>query len=210
MSVKKKAVKDRKTFVFVDVSNIRYACKYSCEFDLDFKKYYQYLQNKYANLQEVRYYEGVASDDEKKQRYFRWLEKIGYKVCSLERKSYTNEAKYANFECSECGTLNMVQILPETTKLKSNVDVYMAADMLKCAAQAIEPIHIILVTCDGDFTEAIYGVLAVKPNAFVTVMATPMTRTKNCLSMRLKTLRSKLPNEMALMNIDNLREQISH
>lgn len=203
------ALCDRKTFVFVDVSNIRYACRHSLGFDLDFTKYYRYLQNKYPNLQEVRYYEGIASDDEKKQRYFQRLEKTGYMICSLERKSYTNEAKYADFECLECGTVNTVQILPETTKLKSNVDVYMAIDMMKCAVQATEPIHIILVSCDGDFTEAIHGILSVNPNVFITVMATPMTRTNNCLSVRLKNLRSELPNDMTLMNIDNLKEQIA-
>lgn len=209
MSDEKITLKSRKTFVFVDVSNIRYACRCSCDFDLNFKKFYCYLQNKYANLQEARYYEGIASDDEKKQRYFQRLEKAGWTICSLERKSYTNEAKYADFECSECSTLNTVQILPETTKLKSNVDVYMAVDMMKCAMQATEPIHIILVSCDGDFTEAIHGILSVNPDVFITVMATPMTRTNNCLSVRLKNLRSELPDDMTLMNIDNLKEQIS-
>lgn len=58
-------LRERKTFVFIDVSNIRYACRRSCGFDLDFIKYYHYLQNKYPNLQEVRYYEGIASDDKK-------------------------------------------------------------------------------------------------------------------------------------------------
>lgn len=209
MSDKKIALKSRKTFVFVDVSNIRYACRCSCNFDLNFKKLYRYLQDKYVNLQEVRYYEGCALDDEKKQRHLQKLEKAGYTICSLERKSYTNEAKYADFECPECGTVNTVQVLPETTKLKSNVDVYMAVDMIKCAVQATKPIHIILVSCDGDFTEAIHGILSVNPNVFITVMATPMTRTNNCLSVRLKNLRSELPNDMTLMNIDNIKEQIS-
>lgn len=171
MPEEKITLKSRKTFVFVDVSNIRYACRCSCGFDLNFKRFYHHLQDKYANLQEVRYYEGIASNDEKKQRYFQRLEKTGYTICSLERKSYTNEAKYADFECSECGTVNTVQVLPETTKLKSNVDVYQ--------------------------------------NVFITVTATPMTRTNNCLSVRLKNLRSELPNDMALMNIENIKEQIS-
>lgn len=131
-------------------------------------------------------------------------------ICSLERKSYTNAAKYASFECLACGAINTVQVLPETTKLKSNVDVYMAVDMMQCAIRATEPIHIILVSCDGDFTEAIHGILSVNPNAFITVIATPMTKTNNCLSVRLKNLRSELPKDMALMNIDNIKEQISH
>lgn len=208
MTDRENAFKSRKTFVFVDASNIRYACKRSCSFDLNFEKFYHYFQDKYVNLQEVRYYEGIASGDEKKQRYFQRLEKTGYIICSLERKSYTNEARYADFECSGCGVVNTVQILPETTKLKSNVDVYMAVDMMKCAIQATEPIHIILVSCDGDFTEAIHGILSVNPNVFITIMATPMTRTNNCLSLRLKNLRSELPDDMTLMNIDNLKEQI--
>ena len=40
----------------------------------------------------------------------------------------------------------------ENTKLKSNVDVYMTAEMRVCAAiHANKPIHIILVSCDGGF-----------------------------------------------------------
>lgn len=102
-----------------------------------------------------------------------------------------------------------MQILPETIQLKSNVDVYMAVDMMKCEIQATEQIHIILVSCDGDFAEAIHGILSVNSHAFITVIATPMTRINNCLSVRLKRLRSELPNSMTLMNIDNLKEQIS-
>jgi len=209
MPTEKITLKNRKTFVFVDVSNIRYACRRSCGFNLDFQNYYHYLQNKYINLQEVRYYEGIASDDEKKQRYFRRLEKTGYTICSLERKNYTNAAKYANFACAKCGAFNTVQILPKTAKLKSNVDVYMAVDMMKCAIQATKPIHIILVSCDGDFTEAIHGILSVNPNVFITVMATPMTRTNNCLSMRLKNLRSELPDSMVLVDISTIKKYIS-
>lgn len=203
------ALKDWKTFVFVDVSNIRYACRRSCGFDLDFSKYYCYLQDKYANLQEVRYYEGIASGDEKKRHYFRWLERTGYTICSLERKGYINEAKNADFRCSECNTMNTVQILPETTKLKSNVDVYMAVDMMKCAIQASGPVHIVLVSCDGDFAEAIRGVLSVNPSVFVTVMATPMTRANNCLSVRLKNLRSELPNDIVLVDISTIKKYIA-
>lgn len=205
----KHTLKARKTFVFIDVSNIRYVCKYSLGFELDFKKYYKYFQNKYPNLQEVRYYEGIASGDKKKRQYFRHLAKIGYTICSLERKSYTNGAKYATFECSKCKTSNTVQIFPETTKLKSNVDVYMTVDMIKRAVQATEPIHIILVSCDGDFSETIRGILSVNPNVFITVMATPTTKTNNCLSVRLKNLRNELPNDMVLVNVNTIRKYIS-
>lgn len=205
----KTSLKDRKTFVFVDVSNIRNACERSLGFWLDFDSFYQYLDSKFDNLQEVRYYEGIAAGDRKKRGYFRHLKKVGYTICSLERKSYTNEAKYADFECSECGVLNTVQVLPESPKLKSNVDVYMAVDMMKCAIRATDPIHVILVSCDGDFAEAIHGILSVNPDVFITVLATPMTSTNNCLSVRLKNLRKDLPNDMALMNIDNIRGRVA-
>lgn len=89
MSDKKITLKNRKTFVFVDVSNIRYACRCSCSFDLNFRKFYRYLRGKYANLQEVRYYEGIASDDEKKTTIFSkarksWL----YDLCARAKKLY--------------------------------------------------------------------------------------------------------------------------
>lgn len=210
MTEKRILPKNRKTFVFIDVSNIRYACRWSCDFDLDFDGFYNYLNRKYPKLREVRYYEGIASGDKRKKLYFKHLRKVGYRVCSLERKSYTNEAKYANFECLKCGALNTVQVLPENTKLESNVDVFMAVDMLKCAAKATEQLHIILVSCDGDFAEAIQGVVDINPNVFVTVVATPMTVANNCLSVRLKNLRKVLPDNMTIANIENLKAQIAH
>lgn len=81
--------------------------------------------------------------------------------------------------------------------------------MMKYAIRATEPLHIILVSCDGDFAETIHGVVDVNPDAFITILATPMMKRNNCLSVRLKNLRKELPDNMTIMNIENLKEQIS-
>lgn len=59
------------TYVYIDVSNIRYACRRGCDFNLDFVKLYSYLKTKYLNTQEIRYYEGISIGDGKKMNYFR-------------------------------------------------------------------------------------------------------------------------------------------
>ena len=149
-------LKNAKTYVYIDVSNIRYACSWSLGFKLDFVKLYAYLKKKYPGLQEVRYYEGIARNDKKRKKHFEFLQnQVGYTICSLERKSYVSPAKYGSFRCKECGFLNKVKILSKIVKMKSNVDVYLATDMVAQAATIKCPIHIILLACDGDYAEAI-------------------------------------------------------
>lgn len=204
-------LREVKTYIYIDVSNIRHACLYSCGFNLDFVKLYSYLKTKYPNTQEIRYYEGVSSNDKKKQKHFRFLsDKIGYKVCSLNRKSYIEPARYDVFKCKNCGASNKVKVFSENVKLKSNVDVYLASDMLECVAKAREPISIVILSCDGDYVEAIKAALRLNSDSCVTVLATPMTETNNCLSIRLKHLSRELDRKnYKLVNINNIRDYIS-
>ena len=200
-----------KTYIYIDVSNIRYACLWSCGFNLDFIKLYYYLKEKYPNVQEIRYYEGVSDRDEKKMRHFCFLsDKIGYKVCSLSRKGYVEPAKYEVFECESCKVLNRVKVFSENIKFKSNIDVYLASDMLERVAGAHEPINIVILSCDGDYAEAIKAALRLSPDSCVTVLATPMTKVNNCLSVRLKQLSRELGREnYKLANINNIRDYVS-
>ena len=202
---------ETKTYVYIDVSNIRYACLWSCGFNLDFIKLYDYFKDKYPNLQEVRYYEGVSYRDKKKLRHFRFLsERIGYKICSLSRKGYVEPARYETFECENCKFPNKVKVLPENVKMKSNVDVYLTSDLLECAAKANEPINFVILSCDGDYAEAIKAALRLSPDSRVTVLATPMTEINNCLSVRLKHLSRELDRKnYKLANVYNIRDYIS-
>lgn len=201
---------DLETYVYIDVSNIKNACKRSCGFDLDFVKLIQYLKRKYLELREVRYYEGIAVGDEGKRRYFRFLGKIGYRICALERKSYTVPATYGGFSCKKCGVKNMVQLSPATVTMKSNVDVYLAAEMLERVASVKQPTNIILVSCDGDYAEAIRVMLRINPNVRVTVLATPATRKNNCLSTRLRELNSEFTSERyGLASIENIKGMVA-
>ena len=94
---------EAKTYIYIDVSNIRHACLWSCGFNLDFIKLFNYLKKKYPRVQEIRYYEGVSSSDKKKLKHFKFLsEKIEYKICSLRRKGYVEPAKYETFTCKKC------------------------------------------------------------------------------------------------------------
>lgn len=202
---------EAKTYIYIDVSNIRHACLWSCGFNLDFIKLYNYLKEKYPNVQEIRYYEGVSSQDKKKLRHFRFLsDKVGYKVCSLSRKGYVESAKYETFECENCKFPNKVKVLSGNVKLKSNIDVYLTSDMMECVARADEPINIIILSCDGDYAEAIKAALRLSLNSCITILATPMTEVNNCLSIRLKHLSRELDRKnYKLVNINNVRDYIS-
>lgn len=211
MGIRHNDLLEAKTYIYIDVSNIRHACLWSCGFNLDFIKLYDYLKEKYPNVQEIRYYEGISSGDKKKLKHFRFLgEKVGYKVCSLARKEYIEPPKYETFECKNCKFPNKVKVLSENIKLKSNVDVYLTSDLLECVARAKESINIVILSCDGDYAETIKTALRLSPNSRVTVLATPMTETNNCLSVRLKHLSRELDrNNYKLSNINNVRDYIS-
>lgn len=201
---------DLPTYVLIDVSNIRSCCLKTCDFRIDFKKLINYLKQKYPKLQDVRYYEGIAKGDEKKSLEFKKLKRSGYTIKSLSRKSYINEAVIKNIECKKCHHKNRITVLPETKKLKSNVDVFLATELLEIAFTAKKPIHIIIFSCDGDYAEAIKS--AVKnPNIFITVIATPPIRDieKNTLSSRLKQLYKDIPTHYQLFNIADIKDYIS-
>ena len=198
------------TYALIDVSNIRSSCLKTCDFKIDFTKLYGYLEHKYPKLQDIRYYEGIAKGDKNKITEFKKLEKLGYIIKSLSRKSYINKAVIKNIECKECHHKNRIKILPQTKKLKSNVDVYLATELLEIAFLAKKPTHIILFSCDGDYAEAIKT--AVKnPKIFITVIATPPTKDteKNTLSSRLKQLYKDIPTHYQLFNITNIKDYIS-
>lgn len=202
-------LRDRDTYVFIDASNIRAACLKSCDFNIDFLKLYVHLKNKYPNLKEVKYYEGIARNDKKKQLFFDNLEKVGYSVKTLRRRTYTRPAVMKSFKCKQCGERNRVEVLHREITMKSNVDVFLTAEMLEIAYESKEPAHIIIFACDGDYAEAIK--IAVKnPNIKITVMGTPFMRNfeQNALSVRLRELRKELKNQYHLNNIGDIRDDI--
>ena len=161
-----------KAYALIDVSNIRSCCLKTCDFQIDFAKLMKYLNKKYPNLQDVRYYEGISKDDEHKKIEFQKLKKLGYTIKSLSRKSYINPAIYGNSKCKKCHHQNRIKTLPKSIKLKSNVDVYIATELLEIAFSAKSPIHIILFSCDGDYAEAIKSATK-NPKVQITVIATP-------------------------------------
>ena len=205
-------LKRAKTYIYIDVSNIRYACRWSSGFDINFDRLYEYLKKKYPNAREIRYYEGISPNDKKKRKYFEFLaKKVGYIVCPLWRKSYAMPARYETFTCNKCGAKNTVKVLNEIKKLKSNVDVYLASDMLECMAKTREPLHIIIISCDGDFAEAIKSVIRISPKSQVTVIATPIKKKNNCLSIRLRQLTQELGRDnFRLVNIEGIKKYISY
>jgi uncharacterized LabA/DUF88 family protein len=205
----KPKLSDLPTYVYIDVSNIRYACLRSCGIRLRFDKLLKYFRGKYPNLKTVKYFEGISLDDTAREKQFKQYEKMGYEVCSLSRKAYNDPAVYKDFICKKCKTPNRVKVLDKSKKLKSNVDVYIATELLEVAHIATEPIHIILMSCDGDYAEMIKSAVKNR-NVHITVLATPTTKKHNALSLRLKDLSRELTQDKYhLVDITTIRQQIS-
>lgn len=202
-------LQNRKTYVFIDASNIRSACLKSSNFNIDFIKLIEYFKRKYPNLQDVRYYEGIARGDKAKQEIFDTLTEHGYTIKSIQRRTYTDKAIMKKYACNNCGHLNRVEAMKKATKMKSNIDVFLASEMLELAYESNDPLHIVVMSCDGDYAEAI-KIAAKDPQISITVIATPTAsiKTNNSLSVRLKDLRKELPGQFHLNNIEAIRDSI--
>ncbi len=206
------ARKNQDTYVYIDVSNIRSSCLKTLDFLINFTKLMDYLKQKYPNLKEVRYYEGIAANDQKKLRMFKFLKRKGYTICSLERKSYSSiEIEEKDVKCPKCNHKWTTKFTKEHKSLKSNVDVYLASDMIAQASITTQPTRLILISCDGDYTEAIKTAINLNNHISIAVLATPPVRNmaKNTLSIRLKNLLNELPKEKYSLNyISAIQEKI--
>jgi hypothetical protein len=179
---------DLPTYIYIDGSNIRLACRKSCGFDLDFRKLYAYFTVKYQHLVRAQYFEGVGIGDSKKEAIFRNYEKYGYEVVPLIRKCYTSPAKYKTFKCCNCGTENKVKIADKMVVMKSNVDVLLCSKVMSDVARNKATAHFIVVSGDGDYAEMIKQILVDHPDAYVSVLSTPYQKYNNYLSTRFKEL----------------------
>lgn len=206
---KKTPLVEFETHVFIDASNIRSACLKTLGFMIDFAKLLDYFKKKYPNLKEVRYYEGIANGDAKKQRIFDFLEQEGYAVCPLERKTYISaDIERREMKCPACGNRWMAEILRERKVMKSNVDVYLATELLRVAHFAERETHIVLVSCDGDYAEMIESAIGVNEKVTISVLGTPVVRNnRNTFSMKLQRMRGKV-NRFIILDISHIRDLI--
>ena len=208
MGARKNFLQYLETYVFIDVSNIRWACLKTLDLWLEFSELADYFKRKYDNLKDLRYYEGIAAGDTIKQRTFDYLAHKGYTICPLERKSYTStDVEEREIKCPKCGNEWVAEFSRERKAMKSNVDVYLASELLGVAYLAAKPIHIVLVSCDGDYAEMIKCALK-NPNVTVSVLATPSVRnwTKNTLSTRLKQLLADYPTQTGRFHLRDISE----
>lgn len=209
MGARKNPLHNLDTYVFIDVSNIRWACLKTLNLWLEFAELADYFRRKYPNLKDLRYYEGIALGDTKKQKTFAYLARKGYTICPLERKSYNStESEKREIKCPRCGNEWPAEFRKVHRTMKSNVDVYLASELLGIAYAAAHPLHIIIVACDGDYAEMIKCALR-NPNVTISVLATPSVRdwTKNTLSTRLKRIFVDYPPQTKryqLQGIDSL------
>ena len=203
----KRSLSELPTYVYIDGSNIRYACKDGLGLDLNYKKLYKYLAAKYPNLKRIAYFEGREKDDSEKLNIFKKYKNYGYEVLSLDRKKYVAPAVYKKSKCKKCKTINNVRVLPKTAKFKSNVDVYLCSEMMFDAMKIKGAAHLLLMSCDGDYAEMIKKLLTNFPNLHITVLATPFTKPVNFLSVRLKEMLQY--KNYRLVDISTIKDRVS-
>jgi uncharacterized LabA/DUF88 family protein len=175
------------TYVYIDASNISNALR-SLGIEIDYEKVYQYLENKYKYLCSVSYFEGVLATNWRKFLEMEQLENFGYEVFCLSRKGYTKKSRERFYRCSQCDHINKVVTLSEKIVYKSNIDVYLCAQLMSDILNKRKPVHVIIFSCDGDFADMIRLLLTYKENVYVSVFATPYVKSNNYLSKRLKDL----------------------
>lgn len=195
------------TYVYIDSSNINFACKRGLGIDLDYKKLYKYLKRKYPQLKEVSYFEGREIEDAEKAKIFRAYEKVGYTMKILERKKYILQPVFRYKKCPSCNQRVKICTAPKSIKLKSNIDVFLCSEMMFDALKEKRPTHFMLLSCDGDYAEMIKKIIENCPKAHITVLATPFTKPENFLSIRLQQLKGELPR-FELANIANIKDLI--
>jgi len=194
-----------KTFVYIDASNIRNALRKS-NYEIDFLKLYDYIKQKYNHLGSVKYFEGVDAEDVDMKALFASYEKAGITMHLLSRKSYLSKPIFKTFDCTACKVKNKVQVREEKTTMKSNIDVFLTTEIFSDIIQAREPLHLVIVSCDGDYAEMIKKILELYPKTYVSVVATPFKRFGNYLSARLSEL--KKMDRYNLVDILTVKEKI--
>ena len=104
--------------------------------NINWKKVKEYLEN-YKEVVEWKYYVGVKADDEKMQKYLRYLNAIGFYV-------FTKPLKKIKIEKSE----DSFKIYNKSHIYKANFDVEITADILLDKAKTDE---VIIFSGDSDF-----------------------------------------------------------
>lgn len=199
-------LKKLSTYVYIDASNIKNALKVS-NVVVDWQKLFNYFSQTYLNLKQIQYFEGADNRDSTKHQEFTKLNKIGYSLNILSRKSYLNPPKFKLIKCKYCKKENNINITNKSIILKSNIDVYLCTEAITNALTIGKPVHIIILSCDGDYAEMVNKLIGTKKDVYVSVFATPFTKQNNYLSVRLKELERL--DRFYLVNILNIRDYIS-
>ena len=121
--------------VYIDGANMFYTQK-KLGWSFDWKKIKEYLESN-KEIVEWRYYVGVKSDDEKMQKYLRYLDAIGLSV-------FTKPLKTIKIDKGE----NNFKIYNKNHIYKANFDVEISVDILLDKAKTNE---VVIFSGDSDF-----------------------------------------------------------
>jgi len=121
--------------VFIDGANLYGATK-SLEFDIDYKKFLEFLKDQ-GTLVRAYYYTAIVEDQEYSplRPLVDWLDYNGYTLVTKPTKEFTDSQG--------------------RRRIKGNMDIEIAVDMMEIASHVD---HIVLVSGDGDFRRVIESV----------------------------------------------------
>jgi uncharacterized LabA/DUF88 family protein len=140
-----------KYLVYIDVANIRYALIKS-GYHINFRLLLSYLRTKYGANVIVKYYEGLALNDVKRDAEHEKLKSLGYDIHTVKRQKYFQPAKLHRVTCEKCGQINEIVVSPSRHVIKSNCDVALATDaMFDCFAH--QPERMVFFAADGDYAQ---------------------------------------------------------
>lgn len=149
MVYKKKSKKYKKTIVLIDAANIIYSNK-NLKWSIDHKKLIKYLKERY-NAKKIIYYAGLELNDIKKEKFYKKLEKFGFKVKIKPVIKFKGKYYWKSFKCPKCKKRVNKKFQGPPVK-KANCDVELTIDAIKLS-QTYNTL--LLFSGDGDFSSLV-------------------------------------------------------
>lgn len=196
-----------KKFAFIDVQNTETTTLKVLKFELDCKKLFTYLKDKWE-CESVFFYPGIQHGDETRREIFTKLSELGAVVRPKYYFTYKNEDKTITTNCPTCST-GITQRIDMGYSWKCNCDVELTADVLDHANTDTE---IFLFSGDGDFEFLIEKVT--EKGCKVTIVSSAKMISKgprystSRLSTKLRKLTQASGSPVRFIEIDNLKFQI--
>ena len=195
-----------KRYAFIDVQNTETTTRKLLGFDVDWRKLYLYLENKWK-CEKVFLYTGIDNENTDQIREFSNLLELGCVVRSKTIFSYKKPEKDVIIKCLKCGEINH-QLVDMGYNKKSNCDVDLTVDAMELSDKDTE---FLIFTGDGDFEYLIRKIIEIGTKVYLvssdSVLVSNGKGVKR-LSTRLKNLLKEKQGQIDFINLDSWKMKI--